>query len=120
MRQRHVARHAEPDTAATSLGREKRREHFGRVVVGKSAAIVTIEAIDEVWKRLGEPRPISRIFLFGLSIYTARRRTREFGIRKVMGASTGDIMRLLPWAFTKPVFWASLIAWPLTAWMMSR
>ena len=58
--------------------------------------------------------------LFGLSIYTAQRRTKEIGIRKVMGASTSDIMRLLLWAFSKPVFWASLIAWPIAAWIMNR
>jgi putative ABC transport system permease protein len=58
--------------------------------------------------------------LFGLSIYTAQRRTREIGIRKVMGAGTGDIMRLLLWAFSKPVFWGSLIAWPVAAFVMSR
>jgi len=113
----------------------------------------TLAAIDEVWKRLGEPRPVSRLFLdqyyhrmyidiiqqqrvlsllcgvavflaclglFGLSIYTAQRRTKEIGIRKVMGASTSDVMRLLLWAFAKPVFWASLIAWPVAAWLMRR
>jgi len=113
----------------------------------------TMDAIEEVWKRLGEPRPISRLFLdhyynrmyndilqqrrvlgslcgvsvflaglglFGLSIYTAQRRTKEIGIRKVMGASTADVMRLLLWAFSKPVFWASLIAWPTAAWLMNR
>ena len=37
-----------------------------------------------------------------------------------MGAATSDIMRLLLWAFTKPVFWGSLIAWPITAWAMRR
>jgi len=58
--------------------------------------------------------------LFGLSIYTAQRRTKEIGIRKVMGAATSDVMRLLLWAFTKPVFWASLIAWPVAAWLMNR
>ena len=58
--------------------------------------------------------------LFGLSIHTAQRRTKEIGIRKVMGAATSDVMRLLLWAFSKPVFWASLIAWPIAAWMMNR
>jgi putative ABC transport system permease protein len=58
--------------------------------------------------------------LFGLSIYTAQRRTKEIGIRKVMGASTGDVLRLLLWAFSKPVMWASLIAWPVAAWLMNR
>jgi putative ABC transport system permease protein len=29
-------------------------------------------------------------------------------------------MRLLLWAFSKPVFWASAIAWPVSAWIMNR
>jgi putative ABC transport system permease protein len=63
---------------------------------------------------------LSCLGLFGLSIYTAQRRTKEIGIRKVMGASTGAVMRLLLWAFAKPVVWASLIAWPFAAWIMNR
>jgi putative ABC transport system permease protein len=63
---------------------------------------------------------LAMLGLFGLSIYTAQRRTKEIGVRKVMGASTGDIMRLLLWAFSKPVFWASLLAWPLAAWAMNH
>jgi putative ABC transport system permease protein len=61
---------------------------------------------------------LAALGLFGLSIYTAQRRTREIGIRKVMGASTSDIMKMLLWAFSRPVFWASLIAWPVAAWAM--
>ena len=36
-------------------------------------------------------------------------------MRKVMGAETRDIMRMLLWQFSKPVLYASLIAWPVTA-----
>jgi putative ABC transport system permease protein len=63
---------------------------------------------------------LSCLGLFGLSIYTAQRRTKEIGIRKVMGASTSAVMRLLLWAFSKPVMWASLLAWPFSAWLMGR
>jgi putative ABC transport system permease protein len=63
---------------------------------------------------------LAALGLFGLSIYTAQRRTKEIGIRKVMGAGTSDIMRLLLWAFSKPVLWASLLAWPVAAWLMDR
>ena len=63
---------------------------------------------------------LAALGLFGLSIYTAQRRTREVGIRKVMGAGTADIMKLLLWAFSRPVLWASLIAWPVAAWLMHR
>lgn len=51
--------------------------------------------------------------LFALSAYTTERRTREIGIRKAMGASSSDIVRLLLWQFTKPVLWANLLAAPI-------
>jgi putative ABC transport system permease protein len=63
---------------------------------------------------------LSGLGLFGLSIYTAQRRTKEIGIRKVMGASTSTVMRMLLWAFSKPVVWASLFAWPVASWLMYR
>lgn len=53
--------------------------------------------------------------LYGLAAFTAERRTKEIGIRKVLGASVVDIVRLLVWQFSRPVLLANLIAWPL-AW----
>ena len=41
-------------------------------------------------------------------------------MRKAMGASKRDIVRLLLWQFTRPVLWANLIAWPLGWWAMDR
>jgi putative ABC transport system permease protein len=63
---------------------------------------------------------IAALGLFGLSAHSAEQRTKEIGIRKSMGAGTGDIMWLLMWQFTKPVLWANLIAWPLAAWLLTR
>ncbi len=51
--------------------------------------------------------------LVGLAVSTTERRTKEIGIRKVMGASTADVLRLLTWEFAKPVLWANVVAWPL-------
>jgi putative ABC transport system permease protein len=56
--------------------------------------------------------------LFGLAAFTAERRTKEIGIRKVLGARSTDIVRLLVWQFTKPVIVANLIAWPVAWWVM--
>ena len=53
-----------------------------------------------------------------LSAFTAERRTKEIGVRKAMGASPGDILKLLLWQFTRPVIWANLIAWPAAFFVM--
>jgi putative ABC transport system permease protein len=58
--------------------------------------------------------------LLGLAVFTAERRTREIGLRKVMGASRWDILRFLGWQFTQPVLWANLVAWPLAYLGMHR
>jgi putative ABC transport system permease protein len=62
---------------------------------------------------------IACLGLFGLSAFTVERRTREIGVRKVFGARTRDIVRLLLWQFSIPVLIANLIAWPV-AWFYLR
>jgi putative ABC transport system permease protein len=61
---------------------------------------------------------ISCLGLFGLASFTTERRTKEIGIRKVLGAKVRDIVRLLTWQFSKPVVIANLIAWPIAWWVM--
>ena len=57
--------------------------------------------------------------LYGLASFSTARRVREIGIRKTLGASTADILRLLIGQFLRPVLIANLIAWPL-AWLAMR
>ena len=61
---------------------------------------------------------ISCLGLFGLAAFTAERRTKEIGIRKVLGAKIRHIVQLLAWQFSKPVVIANLIAWPVAWWAM--
>ena len=58
---------------------------------------------------------ISCLGLFGLAAYSAEKRIKEIGIRKVMGASIQNIVSLLSQHFVRLVLIANLIAWPL-AW----
>jgi putative ABC transport system permease protein len=57
--------------------------------------------------------------LYGLASFTTARRAREIGIRKTLGASTGEVLRLLVSQFVRPVVLANLLAWPL-AWAAMR
>ena len=61
---------------------------------------------------------IACLGLFALAAFTAERRTKEIGIRKVFGARSRDIVALLAWQFSKPVILANLIAWPAAWWLM--
>jgi putative ABC transport system permease protein len=62
---------------------------------------------------------IASLGLLGLAVFTAERRTREIGLRKVMGASRSDILRFIGWQFARPVLLANVLAWPC-AWFFMR
>lgn len=53
---------------------------------------------------------LALIGLFGLAAFMAEQRTMEIGIRKVLGANSLQVIRLLIWQFSKPVLWATPIA----------
>ncbi len=61
---------------------------------------------------------ISCLGLFGLAAYTAERRTKEIGIRKVLGASAARMAGLLSGDFLRLVVVSCLIAFPVAWWMM--
>jgi putative ABC transport system permease protein len=63
---------------------------------------------------------IACLGIFGLATYTAERRTKEIGIRKVLGASVPGIVSLLSWNFTKWVLIANIIAWPIAYYGMKQ
>ncbi|GEP93785.1 ABC transporter permease [Chitinophaga cymbidii] len=77
--------------------------------VGKLAGIFAVLAIF-----------ISCLGLFGLAMFMAERRTKEIGIRKVLGASLADVWMLLSKEFVWLVLAGCLIASPLAFWLMQN
>lgn len=63
---------------------------------------------------------IACLGLFGLVTYAAEQRTKEIGIRKVLGAKVGGIVVLLSGDFAKLVLVASLISFPVAWWAMNK
>jgi putative ABC transport system permease protein len=61
---------------------------------------------------------IACLGLFGLAAYAAEQRTKEIGIRKVLGATVSNITALLSKDFLKLVIVAAVIAFPLAWWVM--
>ncbi|MEO5890555.1 MAG: ABC transporter permease [Ferruginibacter sp.] len=63
---------------------------------------------------------ISCLGLFGLAAYTAERRTKEIGIRKVLGAKVSTITGLLSKDFLKLVLLSAIVAFPIAWWAMNK
>jgi putative ABC transport system permease protein len=63
---------------------------------------------------------IACLGLFGLAAFMAERRTKEIGIRKVLGASVPKLIYLLSSEFAKWVIVANIIAWPTAYWVAHR
>jgi putative ABC transport system permease protein len=89
------------------------------------------QAFDDMYKTDQQVGKIALVFaalalligcmgIFGLAAFVAERRTKEIGIRKVLGASVGGILGLLSAEFVRLVGLSFLLAAPLAGWMMHR
>jgi putative ABC transport system permease protein len=58
--------------------------------------------------------------LFGLAAYTAERRTKEIGVRKVLGASVQGIVFMLSKEYIRLVVIAAVISFPIAWWSMNK
>jgi putative ABC transport system permease protein len=63
---------------------------------------------------------IACLGLFGLASFMAEQRTREIGIRKVLGAPVSGIVFMLSKEFTRCVLAANIFAWPVAYWALSK
>ncbi|MGB2905484.1 MAG: ABC transporter permease [Candidatus Aminicenantaceae bacterium] len=87
-------------------------ENIGRIYAqeAQTSAIVRTFSLIAVF--------IACLGLFGLASFTAEKRTKEIGVRKVLGASVSQITYMLSTEFTKWVLLANVVAWPLAYWAM--
>jgi len=91
------------------LDDEYEQMYRGELVVGTLANIFAAVAIF-----------IACLGLFGLAAYTAERRRKEIGVRKVLGASVGGVVTLLSRDFVRLVLIGFVLAAPLAWWVMDR
>ena len=132
---------AEHDAGAIWVKLEKSRLREGMAVLEKAyrdvlpQAVYDAQFLDEMnareyrqeqrWQTLigsasGLALLICAFGLFGLTRLTAQQRTKEIGVRKVLGASVGSIVALLSKDFLKLVVLAVVIATPCAGWVVSR
>jgi putative ABC transport system permease protein len=91
----------------TFVDDEYNQQFKSEALIGKLSRIFAILAII-----------ISCLGLFGLAAYTAERRTKEIGIRKVLGASVQGITSLLSKDFLQLVAISAVVAFPVAWWLM--
>ena len=77
--------------------------------VGKAMGVFALVAIG-----------LACLGLFGLAAFTAEQRTKEIGVRKVLGASVGQVVLLLSKEFTALVVVANVIAWPVAYYALNE
>ena len=63
---------------------------------------------------------VASLGLFGLSLYTIAKRTKEISLRKVLGATVFQITKLIAKDYVQLILYASLIAIPLAYWLLSN
>ena len=63
---------------------------------------------------------IACLGLIGLASFTAEQKTKEIGIRKVLGSSVSEIIKMLSTDFAKWVIIGNIIAWPIAYYFMTK
>jgi len=108
------------------------QQKWGEIFPGEQFEYSFLDSrIDLLYKSEGRMRSIFLIFailsifvaclgLFGLATFTAEERTKEIGVRKVMGATAANIVLLLCKEFAKWVLVANVVAWPVAYFIMSK
>lgn len=108
------------------------RETWGRIMSGTPFEFSFLDTIyDDQYRNEERTGRVFTIFTFfalfvaclgllGLASFTAEQRTKEIGIRKVLGASAPGIILMMSREFTRWVLLANIIAWPIAYYTMHR
>lgn len=127
---RYVSIKIRPEKTSETLGyiENKWKEHSGGQPFEYSFLADDLDTLYRVEQRTGQLFTlfsllavlIASLGLFGLASYTAEQRTKEIGIRKVLGSSVSGIIVLLNMEYAKLVLLANIFAWPLAYYLMHR
>jgi putative ABC transport system permease protein len=85
------------------------QQYLGEELFGRVVGIFSLLAIF-----------VTGLGIFGMSAFLALQRTKEIGIRKVLGATSSSILRLLAWDFMLLIFISLIVAWPLAYWGIQK
>ena len=85
-------------------------------MAGALELALAVPATHEAERAVAAVRP----WLFGLAVFTAEQKTKEIGIRKILGASMGKIYTRLSKDFLKWVIAANIAAWPIAYFMIQK
>ncbi len=58
--------------------------------------------------------------MLGLSLFIIKQKTKEIGVRKVLGASVQSIVKLLSFSYLKWVGVSTILAWPISYWIINK
>ena len=108
------------DTAWASLNPDR---PIRRVFFDQTTESIYREITRQAWLLsfcVGIAMLIAALGLLALVAFVTEKRSKEIGIRKVLGSSRLRIVGLLLWQFSKPVLVSNLIAWPLAYYYLSR
>jgi putative ABC transport system permease protein len=119
-----------PDNIPATIGRlgdawKKNAPNFPFMYSFLDEEFHKLYRVEDLWQRIIRNTSffailISCLGLFGLSALAIARRTKEIGIRKVLGASVPGLTQMVSMDFLKLVLLANVIAWPMAYYTMSR
>jgi putative ABC transport system permease protein len=100
----------------TGHGGAPRRQLVDQAVRGVYSDVTSLDVMVSICAGLA--LLIACVGIFTLAVFTAERRRKEIGVRKVLGAARSDILGWLLWRLARPVLLSTLVSWPAAWWSL--